>query len=340
MNPQHQNASSERKAALPALAAPQQETKRVVRAPLSPAEEKVVRIQAAMRGALVRQRAARQFQAQTPYASQAMFNVATQNFSPTAQRLPPAQRTMEWNAYRSTANIARTGQPAFLHSFQRPDDLEAEVKARGVREAPLHVTGNIYNPSLTREDLRLGVHAALWALHDAPRADTPDSPRQAHAHAHAQAPAMQQPAQMETKTPAPHPQPRRASGHAHAHHALREQTFPRHDMRSNSAWMLGLAHYGVSAVITTPLDDVTLVRQSKSKLGTDAAFSAFGREVLGMVQHGAFAPIAGPRGLQVLQPTAEAKRATLRSLRTPGGMPRSDIKTRLQAHGIDVKKIT
>lgn len=116
-----------------------------------------------------------------------------------------------------------------------------------------------------------------------------------------------------------------------------------HDMRSNSAWMLGLAHHQAPAVMTTPLDDQTLVRESAQKekkdAGTDQHFSAFGREVLGMVQHGHFAPVAGPRNKQVLKPSEAAKRATLADFKTPRGKPQSEIKAALKAKGIDVSRI-
>lgn len=370
MNPQHQNASSERKASA-ATFAPQLEIKRDAKAAPTVGE----RAQALILGFIERRRVARQYQAQTPYPSAAAFNLATHNFSRSAQRQPPAQRAMEWRVYQSTANIQATGQPAFLHSFQRPLRLQSELEHRGVTEGPLRFTGNIYNPGLSADDLRHGVPLALEFMRRAPghhghghgdahpghppsqASEVPPPPRHGH-HGHPAHPAadtslLRQRVQVETKTPAPdlppqaetkrpalHPQPTVET--KTPHHQHHEQKGPQHDMRSNSAWMLGLAHHGVSAVMTTALDDETLVRQSarKRNLRPQEAFSALGREVLGMVQHGAFAPVAGPRGTQILAPTADAKHATLASMQTPRGLPRAEIKRRLNAKGIDVKRIT
>ena len=119
----------------------------------------------------------------------------------------------------------------------------------------------------------------------------------------------------------------------------------RHDMRSNSAWMLGLAHNGVRAVMTAKLDDETLVRNSARhgpvhQRNTDHNFSALGREVLGMVQNDHFRPVAGSRNLQELVPTATARTATLESFKTPKGMNKAAIRTQLNTAGVDVSRIT
>jgi len=119
----------------------------------------------------------------------------------------------------------------------------------------------------------------------------------------------------------------------------------KHDMKLNSAWLLGLAHHGKKAVLTVPLDDETLVRKSAKKRpveerNTEHHFSALGREVLGMVQKGHYVPQHDRYGYQVLMPTPQARQATLEDFKTPVGMKKEEIKEKLAARGIDVSKIT
>ena len=115
-----------------------------------------------------------------------------------------------------------------------------------------------------------------------------------------------------------------------------------HNMKINSVWLLGLAHHQKSAVLTTSLDDETLVRKAaEGDAEHNVSLSALGREVLGMVQNGLFTPQydEGSR-LQVLMPTPQARLAKLADFKTPSGMKKEEIKEKLAAKGIDVSKIT
>lgn len=47
-----------------------------------------------------------------------------------------------------------------------------------------------------------------------------------------------------------------------------------HDMRVNSAWILGLAHRAVPVVMTAALDDATVVRQSLHESARNTASNA------------------------------------------------------------------
>ena len=114
-------------------------------------------------------------------------------------------------------------------------------------------------------------------------------------------------------------------------------------MRSNSAWMLGLAHNNVSVVMTASLDDQTIVRRTpRGPANTENNLSALGREVMGMTQNGAFQadPQRGPRGLQILQPTPQAQNATFLSLQTPRGIKKHDLRRQLDNAGVDVGGIS
>jgi hypothetical protein len=108
---------------------------------------------------------------------------------------------------------------------------------------------------------------------------------------------------------------------------------------------LGLAHHGKPVLLTTSLDDETLVRRSAKNgpakfQNTDHNFSALGREVLAMVQNDQFKPMPGPLGKQLLIPTEKAKSATLEDMKTPSGMPKKELKKQLEGKGIDVNKIS
>lgn len=115
-----------------------------------------------------------------------------------------------------------------------------------------------------------------------------------------------------------------------------------HTMKINSVWLLGLAHHQKSAVLTTSLDDETLVRgPAEGNAEHNVSLSALGREVLGMVQNGHFAPQYDEgSGLQVLMPTPQARLAKLEDFKTPSGMKKEEIKEKLAAKGVDVSKIT
>lgn len=114
-----------------------------------------------------------------------------------------------------------------------------------------------------------------------------------------------------------------------------------HDMRVNSAWMLGLAHKGTPAVITAELDNQTVVRSSARESlpaemqTTDHNLSALAREVLGLTQHGHFSVGEPLNHMQVLVPNPSAAKATLNDFRTPGGMPQDELKNKLDEAGIN-----
>lgn len=118
-----------------------------------------------------------------------------------------------------------------------------------------------------------------------------------------------------------------------------------HDMKTNSAWLLGLAHNKIPAYLTTALDDATLVRKSAAagppeQRNTEHNSSAYVREVMGMVQNRHFYVRSGSTGAQVLFPAAEAGAATLKNMETPSGMPKDKIKALLASRGINVSAIT
>jgi hypothetical protein len=119
-----------------------------------------------------------------------------------------------------------------------------------------------------------------------------------------------------------------------------------HDMRANCAWLLGLAHNNTTVILTTQLDDVTVVRESTRRtqppeFHTPAhAFSALGREVLAMLQCGAFRVETGPRGKTHLIPTERASSITLEDLRTPASIDARTLKVLLQEKGFDVSAIS
>jgi len=119
-----------------------------------------------------------------------------------------------------------------------------------------------------------------------------------------------------------------------------------HDMRVNSAWMLGLAHHGMPAVMTGALDDTTVVRSSareslpEDEQTTDSNLSALAREVLGMTESGHYRVGDSLLGKQVLVPTASAAKATLKDFKTPFGIPQDELKRRLDHAGIDTSELS
>ncbi|MGM9491164.1 hypothetical protein [Ideonella sp. YS5] len=113
-----------------------------------------------------------------------------------------------------------------------------------------------------------------------------------------------------------------------------------HDMRVNSAWMLGLAHHRVPTVMASALDDVTVVRKSAreeapEEQNTDSNLSALAREVMAMTGSGHFRLGGALLGKQVLVPTPSASNATLADFKTPSGMPQEEVKRKLDQAGID-----
>lgn len=114
-----------------------------------------------------------------------------------------------------------------------------------------------------------------------------------------------------------------------------------HDMRVNSAWMLGLAHRGTPALMTARLDKQNIVRNEARKSlpaaqqTTEHHLSALAREVVGMTQNGHFSVGEPLNGMQVLVANPSAAKATLKDFATPGGMPETELKRRLDEVGID-----
>lgn len=114
-----------------------------------------------------------------------------------------------------------------------------------------------------------------------------------------------------------------------------------HDMRVNSAWMLGLAHRGTPAVMTAALDKRTIVRNEARKSlpvkeqTPDKHLSALAREVVGMTHSGHFSVGEPLNGMQVLVANPSAAKATLQDFQTPGGMPQAELKQRLEQVGIN-----
>jgi hypothetical protein len=119
-----------------------------------------------------------------------------------------------------------------------------------------------------------------------------------------------------------------------------------HDMRVNSAWMLGLAHNQTPAVMTAELDDVTVVRSSArnhapvEEQTTDSNLSALAREVVGMTQSGHFRVGDPLHEMQVLVPNPSAAKATLNDFKTPFGMPQDELKRKLDDAGLNTSGLS
>lgn len=121
-----------------------------------------------------------------------------------------------------------------------------------------------------------------------------------------------------------------------------------HDMRSNSAWLLGLAHNRRKIVMSTPLTDDNVVRGSAPGRDTADKLSALGREVVGITQTdrgaGERAPYevegADRHGRQVFRPTADAGSATLAGMKTAQGMPKNELIEKLSSARVDVHGLT
>ena len=105
-----------------------------------------------------------------------------------------------------------------------------------------------------------------------------------------------------------------------------------HTMRSNSAWLLGLAHHGVPAVLTTPVERQTVMRY-------DLNSTALARELTGMLQSGHFEAGAPLGPWQTLAPTASAPSARLVDFRTPPAMPLESVKAILDEANIDTSRL-
>jgi hypothetical protein len=118
-----------------------------------------------------------------------------------------------------------------------------------------------------------------------------------------------------------------------------------HDMRTNSAWMLGLAHNAMPAMLTTTLDGSSIVRNSAwenkppEECTTERNLSALAREVVGMTGSGHYAVGEWMHGRQMLRPTASAARAALADFRTPSGMPYAELKGKLDEAGVDTSRL-
>lgn len=124
----------------------------------------------------------------------------------------------------------------------------------------------------------------------------------------------------------------------------------RHDMRMNSMWLLGLAHHRRPAVMTAPLDDRTIIRNSAlhhtPDAPTDIHLSAYAREVVGLLNSGRYEvrnlvdPASGRPAGQSLEPNDRAATARLSDFRTPRTMPKQALRAFLQSHGVDVSRIS
>ena len=104
-----------------------------------------------------------------------------------------------------------------------------------------------------------------------------------------------------------------------------------HTMRANSAWLIGLAHRNVPAVLTTPVERNTLVRY-------DMTSTALARELVGMTNSGHF-EVADGGPWQALTPTDTASSARLEDFRTPASMSLADVKRTLDERGIDTSRL-
>ncbi|WP_158598070.1 hypothetical protein [Noviherbaspirillum saxi] len=125
----------------------------------------------------------------------------------------------------------------------------------------------------------------------------------------------------------------------------RPSSYGKHDMRVNAAWLLGLAHFGREIVMTTKLDDQTIIRRSAAKGPQEKRnvrhnLSAYAREVHGLLQNDYFTVQSTIAGCQLLSPTPGVRTATMEGLKTPRGMPKEELRRFFEKKGIDVSGIT
>ncbi|MEN3297186.1 MAG: hypothetical protein V7642_6439 [Burkholderiales bacterium] len=114
---------------------------------------------------------------------------------------------------------------------------------------------------------------------------------------------------------------------------------PEHDMRVNNAWLLGLAHRGVETVLTTSLDETTIVRRSApiNEKTMEQHASALLREVVGMLQNELFTVRDGEHGKKIFTPTEKARTATLKDFQTSQQMNRAETEALLAKYGLAIK---
>lgn len=119
-----------------------------------------------------------------------------------------------------------------------------------------------------------------------------------------------------------------------------------HDMQMNEFWLLGLCHFQRPAVLTVGLDDRTVVRGRAWRSGdaavqcTDRSLAAYPREILGLLQADHYRVADAIFPVQILEPTASARRAVHADLRTAGGMPKPELIRRLRALGVDTASLS
>lgn len=123
-----------------------------------------------------------------------------------------------------------------------------------------------------------------------------------------------------------------------------------HNMRDNCMWLMGLSHHKKGAVLTTNLDDETIIRRrarqeaSPKEQTTERNLSALSREVMGMVESGHFVVERNgsrttlvPRKPEQGESTRVAK---LTDFKTPRGIERSELIRRFEENGVDVSHIS
>jgi len=116
-----------------------------------------------------------------------------------------------------------------------------------------------------------------------------------------------------------------------------------HDMRTNSAWMMGLAHHQISVVLCSPVSDEGLVSSDARKgplreRTTAHHFSALGKEVLALVQNDYFVFGKDAFGNDQLLPGPAAVNARLEDFMTPQNINRKELEAFLAQKGVRPKK--
>lgn len=115
-----------------------------------------------------------------------------------------------------------------------------------------------------------------------------------------------------------------------------------HTMRSDYAWMLGLAHRKISLIMTTGLDETTLFAVNRDLQPDEQAalpqLSTLSRELLGLLRSGAYTVQREPdeNGHILLVPTEKAPSLTLEELVVDESMAPTALKEELGKHGFDV----
>lgn len=123
-----------------------------------------------------------------------------------------------------------------------------------------------------------------------------------------------------------------------------------HNMRDNCIWLMGLSHHNKGAVLTTDLDDETIIRRrarreaSPKEQTTERNLSALSREVLGMVESGHFVVERdGSRTTLVPRKPKQdesTRMAKLTDFKTPRGIERSELIRRFKEKGVNASHIS